>query len=421
MSGLRITRRSFLTLAGATAGAATFPWPLRAQPRTIKVGVVSPISGAMAEVGGDCRLGAQLAAEAINAAGGIKSTGGARVELLLADSETKVEVARSEAERLIGAGAQVLTGAFHSAHIAAISSLAQQRRVPYVIDITSADSITANIAKSVREGQQKVQYVYRNFPSAVTFGKNAVKYMSDIFREAGVSPKRVVVMYTNDLFGKTATAGFEAAHKAANPGFEIVEVIPFPETAADLSTEVSRARATKPDVIAPFTRPITAISLIEEIAKQRLDIMGVISPGAPGLYEPGQIRQLKELIEYVMDAAPWPNYKSPVVQNIAADFAKRSSGRYFDASGAYTYEAMLVIGDVLERAASTDPDAIVAAIKKTNFAGGITISNGPVIFNEIGDNPNASTALIQILGQKPRVVWPKEFAEEKFVFPRPKR
>src|SRR4029453_2128826 len=261
MSSLRAGRRSFLKGAAAAAGVAVVPRPLRAPARPIKVGVVSPITGAMAEVGGDCRLGAQLAAEAIHAAGGIKSMGGAPLEVLLADSEKKVEVARSEADRLIAAGAQVLTGAFHSAHIAAISSLAQQRRVPYVIDITSADSITANIAKSVREGQQKVQYVYRNFPSAVTFGKNAVKYMTEIFREAGVSPKRMVVMYSNDLFGKTATAGFEAAHKAANPGFEIVEVIPFPETAADLSTEVSRARAARPDVIAPFTRPVTAISL----------------------------------------------------------------------------------------------------------------------------------------------------------------
>jgi branched-chain amino acid transport system substrate-binding protein len=174
--------------------------------------------------------------------------GGARIELLLADSETKVEVARTEADRLIGAGAQLPTGGFHSARIAAISSLAQQRRVPYLIDITAADS--ANIAKSVREGQQKVRYVYRNFLSSVTFGKNAVAYMTEIFREAGVSPKRVVVMYTNDLFGKTATAGFEAAHKGANPGFEIVEVIPFPETAADLSTEVSRARAARPDAAA---------------------------------------------------------------------------------------------------------------------------------------------------------------------------
>jgi len=417
----RTSRRVFLKGALTAAAVAGVPLRLGAQPKTIKIGVVSPITGFMAEVGGDCRLGAQLAAEAINAAGGVKSMGGAKLELLLADSETKVEVARSEADRLIGAGAQLLTGGFHSAHVAAISSLAQQRRVPYVIDISGVDAITANIAKSVREGQQKVQYVYRNFPGLVTFGRNAVKYMTEIFREAGVSPKRVVVMYTNDLFGKTATTGFEAAHKAATPGFDIVEIIPFPETAADLSTEVSRARAAKPDVIAPFTRPVTAISLIEEIAKQRLDIMGVISPGAPGLYEPGQIKQLKELIEYVMDAAPWPNYKSATVQKVAAEFAKRSNGRYFDASGAYTYEAVQVIGDVLERAASTDADAIVAAMKKTSFAGGVTIANGPVVFNEVGDNPNASTALIQILGQKPRVVWPREFAEEKFVFPRPKR
>ena len=421
MSSARVNRRGFLGAAAAAAGVAMARRPARAQGKTVKVGVVSPITGAMAEVGGDCRLGAQLAAEAINAAGGIKSMGGARLELLLADSETKVEVARSEADRLIAAGAQLLTGAFHSAHIAAISSLAQQRRVPYVIDITSADSITANIAKSVREGQQKVQYVYRNFPSAVTFGKNAIKYMTEIFREAGVSPRRMVVMYSNDLFGKTASAGFVAAPTAAAPGFEIVEVIPYPETAADLSTEVARAKAARPDVIAPFTRPVTAILLLEEIAKQRLDIMGVISPGAPGLYEPGQIRQLKELIEHVMDAAPWPNYKSPAVQKIAAEFARRSNGRYFDASGAYTYEAVQVIGDVLERAASTDPDAIVAAIKKTSFAEGITIANGPVVFNEIGDNPNASTAMIQILGQKPRVVWPRDVAEQKFVFPRPRK
>jgi len=78
------------------------------------------------------------------------------------------------------------------------------------------------------------------------------------------------------------------------------------------------------------------------------------------------------------------------------------------------------MGDVLERAASTEPDAIVAAIKKTNFAGGLSVSSGPIIFNETGDNPNASTAMLQILGHKPRVVWPKDMAEQRLVFPRPK-
>ena len=78
------------------------------------------------------------------------------------------------------------------------------------------------------------------------------------------------------------------------------------------------------------------------------------------------------------------------------------------------------MADVLERAKSTDPDAIVDAIKKTSLKDPLMVSGGPIMFNEVGDNPNASTAMIQILGQKPVVVWPKDAAAQKFVFPRPK-
>jgi len=421
MGSTRVNRRTFLRGAAAVSvGLGAFPAVLRAQPRTIKVGMVEPLTGPMADVGQDSRLGAQMAVDAINAAGGIKSLGGARIELLVADSQTKVDAARAEAERLINAGAQLLTGAFHSAHVATIAPLAQQRRIPYIIDITAADQPTANIAKSVREGQQKVQYVYRIFPGSATFGRNAVRFMTDIFREAGVSPKRVVVLYSNDLFGKTQTESFQIAHKTANPGFDIVDVIPYPENAVDLATEVSRARSAKPDIIAPVTRPATAILLLDELVKQRVELMGVVSPGAPGLYETKQIEQLKERIEYVIDITVWPNSRLPQTQRIAAEYVKRSGGRNFDASAAYTYEAVLVIADVLERAGSTDPDALVAAIKKTSFAGGVTTATGPVTFNDVGDNPNASTAAIQILGGRPRVVWPKDAAEQRFVFPRPK-
>ena len=421
MGSSRLDRRDFLR--GATAaslGVGAFPAVLRAQPRTIKIGMVEPLTGPMADVGQDSQLGAQLAIEAVNAAGGIKSLGSARLELLVADSQTKVDAARAEAERLINGGAQLLTGGFHSAHVATLAPLAQQRRIPYIIDISAADQPTANIAKSVREGQQKVQYVYRIFPGTATFGRNAVRFMTEVFKEAGVSPKRIVVLYSNDLFGKTQTESFLNAQKVANPGFEVVETIPYPENAADLSTEVSRAKAAKPDIIAPVTRPATAILLLEEVAKQRVEVMGMISPGAPGLYETRQIQQLKELIEYVMDATVYANYRKPETQKVAAEYAKRSGGRNFDASGSYSYDAIQVIADVLERAASTDPDAIVAAIKKTNFPGALSVSTGPIVFNETGDNPNASTAMLQILGQKPRVVWPKDVAEQRFVFPRPK-
>lgn len=415
-----LTRRAVLTSAAAAGAVLGFPRPLRAQPKAIKIGVITPVTGAMAEVGQYCRIAAQMAADEVNAGGGIKSMGGARLELLLGDSETKMEVARSEADRVIGAGAQLLTGAFHSAHVAAISSLAQQKRVPYIIDISGADAPTANVARSVREGTQKVQYVYRIFPSGLIFARNDIRYMTEIFKEANVSPKRLVLMYSNDAFGKPQADHFLNVHKATNPGFEIVDSIPYPETANDLSTEVTRARVAKPDIIAPVTRPATAIILLEELARQRVDVMGIISPGAPGLYESRQIEQLKQNIEFVMDNVPWPNFRDPQTQRLAQEFLKRSNGKAFDTSG-YTYEAIKVIADVLERAHSTDPDALVDAIKKTSYSSPLMVANGPIRFDEGGDNPNAGTAMIQILNQKPRVVWPKAVAEEKFVFPRPKR
>ena len=175
-----------------------------------KIGVVHPVTGPLAEPGQACRLGAQMAAEAINAAGGIKSLGGAQLELILGDTQTKPDVGRTEAERVINQGAQMLMGSFDSGSTAAMVPVAQQRRVPFLVDIAAADPITANVAKAVKDGQQKVQYVYRNFPTGSSFGAKAVQYFTEIFKETGVAPKRVVLMYCNDLFGQNAARGFQA-------------------------------------------------------------------------------------------------------------------------------------------------------------------------------------------------------------------
>ena len=417
-------RRTFLKTAGAAAGAtalAGFPALLRAQTPTFKVGVVHPVTGPIAEPGQACRLGAQMAADAINAAGGIKSLGGMKLELLVGDTQSKPDVGRTEAERVIGQGAQMLMGSFDSGSTAAMVPVTQQRRIPFLVDIAAADPITANVAKAVKEGQQKVQYVYRNFPTGSSFGRKAVQYFGEIFHEAGVSPKRVVLMYCNDLFGQNNAKGFQAAHAAAKPSWDIVDVIPWPEPPQDLSTEVSRAKAAKPDIIAPITRPASAQLLLPEIRKQRLDILGIVGPGSPGLYEAGQLAVLKEDLEYVMSSLPWANFKNPRTQKVAEDYLKRSGGKTFDTNSGYSYDGMMLIADILERAKSTDPDTIVEAIKKTNYTNGLMQYAGPVVFNEIGDNPNAVTTMVQILGQKPVAVWPKEVALQKFVFPRPKR
>mgnify|MGYP001586706745 FL=1 len=115
---------------------------------------------------------------------------------------------------------------------------------------------------------------------------------------------------------------------------------------------------------------------------------------------------------------PWVNPAR--TRKIAEEYARRSGGKIFDTNSGYSYEAILIIADVLERARSVDPDAIVEAIRTTNMRDPIMVAAGPVRFNEVGDNANASTAMIQILGQRPLIVHPKESAEAKLVFPAPK-
>jgi branched-chain amino acid transport system substrate-binding protein len=418
-----LSRRTFLRTTAAGALVAGAPLPLRAQPRTFKIGAVHPVTGPLAEPGQACRLGAQLAVEAVNAAGGIKGKGGVHLELITGDTQTKPENGRVEAERLVNAGAQMLLGSFDSGSTAAMVSVAQQKRVPFLIDIGAADPITANVAKSVREGQQKVQYVYRNFPTGSGFGRKAVQYFTEIFAEAKVTPKRVALMHCNDLFGVNQARGFLAAYKAQKPGWTLLEdeVIPWPEPPADLSTEVAKLKALKPDVIAPITRPASAQILLPEIRKQRVESLGIVGPGSPGLYEAGQLATLKEDLEYVLTSVPWPNFKHPRAQKLAEEYQKRSGGKLFDTNSGYSYDAVFVIADVLERAAKLDdPDAIVDALKKTNYTGGLMQYGGPIVFNEVGDNPNAIPTMIQILHGKPVAVWPKEAALQKLVFPRPK-
>jgi branched-chain amino acid transport system substrate-binding protein len=418
--GRRLSRRGLLGLA-AGAAAAGFPAVLRAQAPVVKVGLIHPVTGPLAEDGQACRLGAQLAAEHINAAGGIKGLGGARLELILGDTQSKPEVARTEAERLINAGAQVLQGPFSSGDAAAIVPVAQQRRIPFLVDIAAADPITANVAKAVREGQQKTQFVYRNFPTGSSFGRRAVQYFNEIFKETGVAPKRVVLMHANDLFGQNQARGFLAAHKAAAPAWEIVDVIPWPEPPADLSTEVSRAKAARPDVIAPITRPASAQLLLPELAKQRVEVLGVMSPGSPGLYEAGQVAVLKDLLEHVLDSVPWPDFRNPRTQRVAEEYARRSGGKTLDTNSGYPYDGMHIVADALERARSTDPEAVVQALRQTRLTNLVMLQGGPATFNEVGDNPSAVPVMIQVLNQKAVAVWPRDLAAAQLVFPRPKR
>ncbi len=397
-------------MVGAATAVSGFPAVLRSQPKEILVGSVQPATGVIADLGIADRRANQLAVDDINARGGIKSLGGAKLKLLLGDCEAKEEVGRSESERLIKEGAVCLTGPFLSGVAIAMGTLCEARGIPFVIDVAAADAVT----------QRGFKNTFRCFTTQTTLIKNIADFLDTIVKEKKVSIKRIAVTNAGDLFGRAQGKAFVDFVKAKKLAFdaEIVEHIEYPLGAQDLSAEVAKVKAAKPDILCPVARSGDAKLLVRELYKQRVDLMGIIGPGSPGWYEPEFIRDMGKLADFVLDNAPWPNPKSHQFKDINERFGKLYPGKYLDGNSVYGYLAVLVIADALERAKSAKPEAIIEALRTTNLRQEIA-AGGPVRFTPNGDNLGANTALMQVLKGEVKVVLPKEFAEAKYIFPTP--
>ena len=190
------TRRNFVAGTAAAASSLMFPLVGRAQPAPVKVGVLHPVTGWATYSGTQCRLGALLAIEDINNAGGIKSLGGAKLEAVLADAQSKPEVGVAEIERLNSAGVSAVVGAYASAICLATTQAAAKYDLPHVVDIGVADSIV----------QRGLKNTFRFGPGYKTVADLAVENLNSLNTAAGKPIKSALIIHEESLFG-TGTAG----------------------------------------------------------------------------------------------------------------------------------------------------------------------------------------------------------------------
>ncbi|MHA1152432.1 MAG: ABC transporter substrate-binding protein [Alphaproteobacteria bacterium] len=113
----KLSRRRFVATAAAgtavASGALGFPSIARAAS-AVKIGVVHPVTGFLQFSGSQCRYGALAAIEEINATGGIASLGGAKLEAVLGDAQSKAEIGAAEVEKFNDAGVAAIVGAYAS-------------------------------------------------------------------------------------------------------------------------------------------------------------------------------------------------------------------------------------------------------------------------------------------------------------------
>src|SRR4051812_38785900 len=385
-------------LAGSAAAIAA-PAIVRAQGSALKVGVLLPRSGYQASIGQDCFRGVELAGPIF------KELGLPDMQVMNADTETNVDVARSRAEKLIADGAQVLMGAFDSGQSSAIAQVAEQKGIPFVINIAAAPDIT----------EQGYKFVFRNFPTAPMILGDAFANQKEIFAAAGKAPASVVFMHVNDTFGTAMQKGVGAVMPKFNMPYTIKETIAYDATARDLSVEIAKAKAVGADALLVVSRLNDAILLTREMVKQRWTPMGVLSMG-PGWYEDQYLKTLGKLGDGPLSFVPWYDPNKKLSKQLEGALAKKYPGVNMNTNHIYTFEALLVAADAHKRAKTTDPKALADAIRATNITE--NVSTGPGIsFDEKGQNVKLKNAAIQNRGGKLVTVAPKGATNAKAEWP----
>jgi branched-chain amino acid transport system substrate-binding protein len=397
-------RRQFTKLLVTSTGAVLAPFHIvGAQSSKLKIGVLLPKSGVQGVVGQSCQKGADLAP------GVIRELLGVEIELMNADTETNIDTARTRAERLIQEGAHCLVGPFDSGAAAAIAQVAEQRGVPFIINIAAAPQIT----------EQGYKFVFRNFPVASELVKNGLSLTEELFKVTGTTPRTAVFMHVNDTFGQANAKAIAAILPQLNLPFKLADTISYDPAAKDLTVEVAKAKATQADFLLLVCRLNDAIVLRREIVKQRWNIMGILSPGSPGMYENQFFQTLGKRSEGCISNVPWFDPKATLTRSVDNAFRKHNPKdqlRFHALNVGYTFEAILIAADAYKRAKSTGTRALSEAIRATEIKNRMMIG-GPIKFNAKGQVEGNLSACIQNQGLRPVVVLPAPAAEAKPIFP----
>ena len=396
----RLTRRTMLA-AGAASLAA--PAVLRAQPAMVKLGLIHPVTGPLAFSGGQCRLGGQMAIEDVNAGGGVKSMGGAKLEALLGDSQLKPELAASLVDQFAEAGASGFTGCFSSSLGLAAPQAAAKYALPFSIDSGVADSLTT----------RGLANTFRLFPPATPTVIGAVAELDALNKAAGSPVKSAVLVHENSEFG-TNTANV-LKQKLPGIGIAVPEVIAHPTPTRDFTNIVLRIKEQKPDLVIISNYENEYVLLIRTLVQQRVPLVAMFSVLGGG-FNLKFAHDQPEVSQYVMDFNHWYNPRKPE----ALAFRKRvvDAGHVFSWEVLFGYYAVRLLADAFQRAGTADKKQVLPALAASTYFPDM-LPYGPTKFVN-GQNQGCRAVGLQILDRDIKVVYPEQYADAKPVFPRPK-
>jgi branched-chain amino acid transport system substrate-binding protein len=337
-----------------------------AQDKTIKIGAIFPLSGNAASTGVHTKAALEVAMDIINNAHpelgnfplaknpGLAGLGGAKVEVVFADNQGSPATGQNQALRLITEEKVVaLTGAYQSGITLTASAIAEKYGIPFL----NGESVAANLT------ERGFKWFFRTTPIASDFAKIYFDFLGDM-KAAGASTDTVAMVHDNTEYGTSVATVITNVFKANGQNAPID--IAYAANATDVQAQVLQLKEKKPDVVIMISYTSDAILFAKTM--QALDYKpAMLLADDAGYSDPSFIKAVGKLSQGAFNRSSWSVVPTGSPTALIADMYKKKSGDEMDDTAARQMQGFFVLCDAIDRAGSTDPAKIQAALKATDL------------------------------------------------------
>ncbi len=410
--------RPLLGLVGAAVMSLALAGGACAEDKVVKIGAVFPMTGGAASAGVHAKYAIEVAMDIINNAhpelgdfplaknAGLAGLGGAKVEVVFADNQGSPATGQNQALRLITEEKVVaLTGAYQSGITLTASAIAEKYGIPFL----NGESVAANLT------ERGFKWFFRTTPVATDFAKIYAEFLADM-KAAGAKTDSVALVHDNTEYGTSVAGTITSIFKEKGQGIALD--VAYGVNATDVQSQVLQLKEKNPDVVIMISYTSDAILFAKTM--QALDYKpAMLLADDAGYSDPSFIKAVGKLSQGAFNRSSWSVGPPGSTTAIIADIYKKKSGDEMDDTAAREMQGFFVLMEAIDRAGSTEPAKIQAALKATDLKPNqLMMGYRGVKFDDKGQNVLASGIIIQLQdGENYVAVWPKASAEKAPISP----
>src|SRR5258707_14165377 len=389
-----------------------------AQQKTVKIGAIYPLSGNAASAGVHAKAAIETAVEIINnghpglgnlsvtKGPGLPGLGGAKVEVVFADNQGSPATGQNQALRLITEEKVVaLSGAYQSGITLTTSAIAEKYGIPYL----NGESVAANLT------ERGFKWFFRVTPVASDFARIYLDFLKDM-KAGGVKTDNIAIVHENTEYGTSVASVITSVFK--ENGLSIAQDIAYSANTTDVQSQVLQLKDKKPDVVIMVSYTSDAILYVKTM--QALDYKPpLMMADNAGFSDPSLIKTVGKLAQGIFNRSSFSIGPPGSPTFLINEIYKKKSGDDLDDTAARQMQDFFVLCYAIDRAGSTEPDKIQAALKATDLKPDqLIMGYKGVKFDDKGQNVLASGLVIQLQdGENYIPVWPKDRAKTAPMLP----